>query len=88
MTDNGSRPAIGKALTAGWDEEDDRYAVRVFTAKDAAMARLHERAAFYREEEEPPYDEDDDEDEDEEWADEEWNANEDGSGANNSQRQG
>jgi hypothetical protein len=88
VTDDGGGPAIFKAPTAGWDEEDDLYTVRVFSAKEAAMDWWHERVAFYRAQEEPPYDEDeDDEWADEEWADQEWNEDADGSGADNAQRQ-
>ena len=88
VTDDGSGPAIFKAPTAGWDEEDDLYAVRVFTAKAAAMDWWQERGAFYREQEEPPYDEAADEDEDAEWADAEWNEAADGCGTDTPQQPG
>lgn len=62
VKDSGSGPTMFKAITPGWDEEDDLYEVRVFTTKDTAMDWLYERANFYREQEEPPYDEETDDD--------------------------
>lgn len=59
VTDDGSGPSFFKAITAGWDEEDDLYKVRVFDRKDAAVDWVYERAEVYREE--PRYDEEEEE---------------------------